>query len=336
MEWQGIRPFSDNPQVYNPATGYIANWNNRPGPGIDNPDEFWYSWSSADRVEVLTALLEAKERHDAEDIRRLMADAALADPNARYFIPYIEQATSDLAEDNPLRVAARTLAEWDQYSRDQDQDGHYDGAATAIFQTWLPLLLEAVLKDDLGEHFQWFASAGYPTPDSPPGSGVNIQIGTKAVYEALLGEDSGIEQRYDFFNGRDPLALIRETLQAALAQLEERSGPDQAGWLLPVARNVFSNKNFLGIPQAFDDEIVRTRIAMNRGTENNQTIFTADGVIGYEVVPPGQSGFIAPDGTKSPYYGNQLELYDTFQYKRTWLHAEDVEAHTESSVSLQY
>ena len=37
MEWQSLRPFKDHPQVYNPATGYIANWNNRPGPGIRIP-----------------------------------------------------------------------------------------------------------------------------------------------------------------------------------------------------------------------------------------------------------------------------------------------------------
>ncbi|MCB1638519.1 MAG: penicillin acylase family protein, partial [Thiothrix sp.] len=335
-EWQGIQPFSDNPQVYNPETGYIANWNNRPGPTINNPDEYWYSWSQADRVEVLTRLLEAKERFTAEEIRQLMADAALMDPNARYFIPYIEQATADLAADDPLRQAAQTLSEWDYFSRDQDNDGHYDGAATAIFQTWLPLMLEASLKDDLGDYFKWFASAGYPTPESPPGSGVNVQIGTKAVYEALLGKQSGIAQDYNFFNDKDPLPIIRDTLQAALATLEKRFGADPASWRLPIARLKFRNTNFLNIPQSGEDEIMQSRIAMNRGTENNQTVFTPEGVTGFEVVPPGQSGFIGPDGKPSIHYNNQLGLYDDFQYKRTWLDARDVDAHAKSSITLKY
>ena len=58
-------------------------------------------------MEVLTALITAKPRHSPEDIRQIMAEAAaLIDPNARYFIPYIERATADLAENDPLRQAA--------------------------------------------------------------------------------------------------------------------------------------------------------------------------------------------------------------------------------------
>ena len=30
MDWQGLLPFSSNPQVYNPRQGFIANWNNQP------------------------------------------------------------------------------------------------------------------------------------------------------------------------------------------------------------------------------------------------------------------------------------------------------------------
>ena len=32
MEWEGIRPFEENPRAFNPKQGYIANWNNQPGP----------------------------------------------------------------------------------------------------------------------------------------------------------------------------------------------------------------------------------------------------------------------------------------------------------------
>ena len=41
---------------------------------------------------------------------------------------------------------------------------------------------------------------------------------------------------------------------------------------------------------------------MNRGTENDMIRFR-DGKVSFcAVTPPGQSGFIAPDGTKSPHY----------------------------------
>jgi len=335
MEWAGRIPFSENPQVYNPETGYIANWNNRPGgSNLSNPDEFWYSWTRADRVEVITNLIEAQESFNAEEIRQLVADTSMIDPNARYFLPLIEHAIADLDDDDPIREIANKLIDWDLFSRDLDSDGFYDNVATIIFQTWLPLMVEAVIGDDLGAYFPMFAGTGYPQVNIFD-SGMNISVGTKVLYEALLGEESGVEQAYDFLNGHDPLVLIRDTLQASLSQLNARFGSNIDDWQFPVAIASFSNRNFLNIPQAGEDEIVSLSIFMNRGTENNQVIFDLDGeVTGFEVVPPGQSGFIDPNGTKSKFYGNQLDFYDTFQYKQTWLDFEDINAHADSIIHL--
>ena len=335
MEWLGRIPFSENPQVYNPETGYIANWNNRPGgSNLSNPDEYWYSWTRADRVEVFTHLIEAQESFNAEEIRQLVANTSLTDPNARYFIPYIESAIANLDANNPMREMASKLTSWDLYSRDLDKDGFYDDVASIIFQTWLPLMVEAVLADDLGEYFPMFSGAGYPQVNIFD-SGMNISVGTKVLYEALLGDSSGVEQGFDFLNGHDPLDLIRSTLHSSLSQLQARFGSNMEDWQFPVAIASFSNRNFLNIPQAGEEEIVSTSIFMNRGTENNQVIFGANGeVTGFEVVPPGQSGFIAPDGSKSKYYGNQLNFYDTFQYKQNWLDIDDVNAHADSIIRL--
>ena len=335
MEWLGRIPFSENPQVYNPETGYIANWNNRPGgSNLSNPDEYWYSWSRADRVEVFTNLIEAQERFTAEEIRELVAETAMTDPNARYFTPYIELAIENLNSSDPTKTIASKLLQWDFLSRDLDGDGYYDNVASVIFQTWLPLMLEAVLEDELEDFFPMFADAGHPQ-EVIFDSGMNISVGTKTVYEALLGEESGIEQKHDFFNGQDPLVLIRETLETARLQLQAHYGPDIDDWHFPIAISSFSNRNFLNIPQAGEDEIVSTSIFMNRGTENNQVIFGLDGTVtALEAVPPGQSGFIDSDGNKSKYYGNQLEYYDTFSYKEIWLDIEDVNAHADSIISL--
>lgn len=43
------------------------------------------------------------------------------------------------------------------------------------------------------------------------------------------------------------------------------------------------------------------------------------------VTPPGQSGFIAPDGTKSPHYEDQLQLYADFGCRPQAFYREDVE-----------
>ena len=43
MDWKGLLPFRSNPQVYNPDTGYLVNWNNSPMKGYPNPDMLWLS-----------------------------------------------------------------------------------------------------------------------------------------------------------------------------------------------------------------------------------------------------------------------------------------------------
>jgi penicillin amidase len=52
--------------------------------------------------------------------------------------------------------------------------------------------------------------------------------------------------------------------------------------------------------------------------------------------PPGQSGFIAPNGTKSPHYADQMKLYADFGCKNEWLTPREVDAHLESTTALTY
>ena len=49
-------------------------------------------------------------------------------------------------------------------------------------------------------------------------------------------------------------------------------------WRLPAPNRPFPPKNFLGIPQTYQDTSVSTRIEQNRGTENDMIVFTDDGI----------------------------------------------------------
>jgi penicillin amidase len=189
------------------------------------------------------------------------------------------------------------------------------------------------LNDDLGEIFKFFASAGYPTPEKPAGSGSNIQIGTKAVVEVMLDRAS---QGYDLFNGETPEAVVQHALESTAEKLTEEYGPDMNNWRLPNAPIVFHPNNFLSIPQANQNEGKILPLEMNRGTENNMTVFTAEGIVAYEVTPPGQSGFISPEGIKSEHYDDQLQMYADFGRKRMWIYAEDVDKNVEAVTVLEY
>lgn len=332
QEWLGLLPFSQTPKVLNPKQGYLANWNNKPAAGVLNPDEFWFSWGRGDRVEVLTQLLAKRKKWDPEAVWGLIEPVSYTDVQAAYFLPFLKKAAAK-SQDIKIRQAGEILSSWNRISMDRDGDGYYDEAATAIFRYFLPRMIELALKDNLGESFNLFAATGYPEPGKPTASGGNIQTGTKAIIEALYSPPS---QGYDLFKGKEPEAVILKALTAAVEALEKEQGPEMTKWRIPAPPRPFGYKNFLGIPQTLESETLFTRIEQNRGTENDLIVFTPKGVKAYEVVPPGQSGFISPDGTKSRHFKDQMKLYETFGKKRMWLYPADVEKNKESEIVLKY
>ena len=93
MDWQGRLPVGvANPSVINPASGVIANWNNKPGQGVMNPDEFWYSWSAADRVDYLHDVLAARAKFTPEEAWAVLAPSSYTDLHAPYLLPLINAA----------------------------------------------------------------------------------------------------------------------------------------------------------------------------------------------------------------------------------------------------
>jgi penicillin amidase len=54
------------------------------------------------------------------------------------------------------------------------------------------------------------------------------------------------------------------------------------------------------------------------------------------VVAPGQSGFVAPDGTPSPHIRDQFDLYTSFGNKRVWFTDAEVRANAKSVETLRY
>lgn len=333
-DWRGFMPFETNPQILNPSSGYIANWNQRPAEGVPNPDMWWYAWHEADRIAPLSSRLEAQEQLTAEEAWDLMMEVSFEDPNARFYVPRLIQAL-DAAEQPSLQQARDLLASWNYLDLDEDRNGYYDHPATAIFRHWQHQLIELVLKDQLPEAFSpWFISTGHPQPGQGSSSH-NLSVAGKVIHQMLVKHEQGQPLDFDLLQGRDPGDLMREAMERALTQLNESQGSDMANWHHPISHTVYSHKNFLQIPQAGEDEVMRNHLAMNRGTENNMTVFTADGVRGYEVAGPGQSGFIAPDGTRSPHYDDQLELFGDLGKKRTWLSRADIEQAAKSRILLE-
>ncbi|WP_290739815.1 penicillin acylase family protein [Amaricoccus sp.] len=311
MDWQGIRPFDDVPKTLNPEQGWIANWNNRSGKGTVSTVE-GSPWGSADRVVEIMSRIEAKDRFSPEEVWNILPETSFVDVNARYFVPRILAASAGLPADDPRQPMLAALADWDS-RQIRDADGKATSPAVAILRTWMDVMVADVLLDD--------------APSIPSKvMQIRIALPSALLNNALLGKDAGVPQAYDFFNGEDPDTVVLTALDKARVALSEQYGSDNVtAWLAPIDQHVFDTKNYLGIPQTTADEGLAVGTAMNRGTENNMVRFRDGKVTFCAVTPPGQSGFIAPDGTKSPHYQDQLQLYADFGCRPQAFYRDDVE-----------
>lgn len=195
-------------------------------------------------------------------------------------------------------------------------------------------MLKNTFLDDFKSFFWMVSSAGYPA--TPPSGSTNVQIGVKILYHALSGENSTIPNEYDFFNTVGPLQVVLNSLTEAIGVLTTQYGSDMSTWKLPVVPQKFFYKNFYGVPQANANEELTLPINMNRGTENHMVVLKPGEIKGVNVCPPGQSGFVAPDGTEDPNYSNQMELYEKFQSKPMLFNFDDIMDKLESVKVLYY
>lgn len=341
MDWDGMLPFATNPQVYNPRQGFIANWNNQPMRGYPSTDLFAIVWGQADRYAEIETRMKAMTANGGKVSPQQMWDlirtTSYADVNRRHFLPFLQRAVAGLPADDARARLVADLASWDGMGTSDKQPGFYDNAGSAVMDAWLRAMLKATLADEMpADFFKWYSATGYPTPTAPATGSLNLTVGVKVLFNALAGQNSGVPQQYDFFNGKRPEAVTLAALDDALATLQKTYGQDPATWRIPAPPMVFAPKNFLGVPQADDKAVLSYAATQNRGTENNMTVFDAKGVHAVDVVAPGQSGFVAPDGTPSVHTRDQFDLYNRFGNKRVWFTDAEVRATATSVETLRY
>lgn len=328
MEWNGIRDFSENPQTYNPEQGYIANWNNQSGPGAVGDSG---NWAAVDRVHEIIVELEAQDAFTEEDAWDIIETTSYADLNARYLRPALENAAESRDLDETDRDHLNLLLDWDGQSRDENEDGKFDDPQPAIMRAWVPVLVEEILADDLPDDvYETYQKDIYPEP----GGSVRPASGVKLIYNALLEEEAGVLQTTDFFNDDSPADVLLDTYFDAIQALEDEYGEDSASWQADIDPWEFKHQNFIGVDQANEDEVLSAPLFQNRGTENNLIRLNGSEASMCAAAPPGQSGFIGPDGEASEHYQDQLDLYLNFECKEEHLDQESVEAAAQSTLTI--
>ncbi len=322
-EWTGFQPTADNARLLNPKRGYIANWNNRPSIDVLNTDTLL--WSRLHRVEAITRQFDARPKLTVSEVWDINRDSSYASEQHGYFVPLIRQAVANEPANSRIRAIADVITGWDGQERDPTLSGKYSSPGVAAYYQWMETALTSFYSRDLPAKYLAGCGARSASFNCPWGDPLSAQV----LYFALqAGKDGALKSPYDFLHGTAPDAFIRSTLADADRVLSQRYGADPASWLLETRPKDWSNLSPAGVPWSGPNEKIIYGVEQKRGTMSAMYVFRNGKVSMCEAVPPGQSGFIAPDGTPDPNYNNQFDLYTSFACKSRPVTAAEIEAAT--------
>ncbi|WP_169335567.1 penicillin acylase family protein [Dasania marina] len=338
-DWQGWRSYSENPTVENGSQTSIANWNNRPSSDWISSDLWTYTWSRADRSHFIFDKIASKDTFTVSEIWDINKHISYIDVSAPFLFPYLFKAFTDEVSIDQLTAQGLALLKvWDQ-RWEVDKQGYFP-AAPAIIDAWLNELLVAVFKDDIGDEY-FYLYAAVNNPSGALGASMGTGPGVKIIIRNLdrLAENKTID--FNFFNDSDPSDVLQKSLVSALIKLRLEQGDDLTTWRLPAQPMQWKPYNFRGVPQALTAEQsgnnkVKVPSYMNRGSENNVLIVKEGSFTAYDVIPPGQSGFVKPGGERSENYSNQLELFSQYRYKTVYFSKEEIKKRASSVKLLTY
>ena len=96
-DWTGSPALAQHPQVINPPSGYLVNWNNKPAVGTYSADDEW-GWGPVQRVLTLRDRVEASIKAGKLSPATLdadMIDAATVDVRGAYVLKYMLAMVGD-------------------------------------------------------------------------------------------------------------------------------------------------------------------------------------------------------------------------------------------------
>jgi len=339
QQWLGYVPFADMPKSINPAQGFLDNWNTKPSASFfyqqNSGDEYWGTIFRSSRI---TQLLEASTSVDIGYLEGIEHEIGTIDnedntrPAAPFFIPYIQQAYQSLvtAHDpivNPkthpdLARAISTLASWNDTST-------LGSPAMSIFMNTLEALERNVCENGTFPHEQYVGPIDMS--DASLKLGTYGGLGGLCTYNFLyhvLALPKNIVPcgtlcyQGGYFGGHQSQILV-ESVNDAIKILSGKGtqlGQDVPGfgttdvakWGYVPAQD--ENWNDLDPAAIGVNPHCGTSATQNRSTYM-QAIDIGPTVVGRNVLPPGQSGFISSKGAPSRHLCDQVSLFNSFRYK---------------------
>jgi penicillin G amidase len=323
-EWSGFHSPLTNPYVINPASGMIANWNNKPQPSYRNGD-FMY-WSRVDRVNEIVEHFDTEEKFTPDSLFKLVEKTSYRDVTARYFKELISVQNSHWADNEKATRASQIITRWDGTTYDSTTG--YAPPGHILYQAFIGHLLRALYQPIIPKTG---AAKEHAVRDFLDYDTVFPSMGIKIAYATLSSKSESA-----LLGKRRAWVVIADALGTALNDVVATYGGNLNNWKARPTKHVFGTRNYAGVPQTTDTAEMSLPVLMNRGSENDQIVFTKGKVSYCDVTPPGESGFIAPDGTRSKHGADQLPLYQNFKCKPAWLRASDISNHAATSEQIEY
>jgi len=240
-EWRGYIKAKDHPQVINPSSGQIVNWNNKPADGWTAADNEW-SYGSANRVDLLNkAVAREPQVMTLGQLTNAMNYAATQDLRNVDLEPTIKRV---LDTGPPPSAREQTmldlLEQWHQQGSsrlDSDSDGEIDANGAAIMDHAFNKIGDAVMGPVLGPQLNELASLNGRSNNANSG-GSSYGSGWYGYIDkdlrTLLG-DQVTDKYHTKFCGQGNLTICRNALWQAVKSagdelLAATGSPDPHDW----------------------------------------------------------------------------------------------------------
>jgi acyl-homoserine lactone acylase PvdQ len=301
-EWGPYLPFESNPQLLNPASGFLQNCNNPPWLATKNsglnplaPAPYYLQVTPRSgageeamntRAEIVFQTLGQGKKFTAEDMKALAFDTYIL--SADIIVPLLQRAYSSVpSSDARVNRALDLLRTWNHRSSS-------DSAAYTYIYFWATAYTELFSEDKFGRF------TGYSRRK------INI--------------DSSAEQ-----------SMARRAFEDGLDDMEKRFGKTEIPWgdLNIVERGGTFPASGTGLFDVLhpDNGPVEAdgKIHDNDGWGHLMIVVEGNPKQVWSLLPYGES-----ENPASPHYNDQAKLHSEKQTKRFWFTPDEILAHTES------
>jgi penicillin G amidase len=311
-DWQGMRPFAENPWVVDPPSGIVVNTNNRITDAVF-PDHLSFDWGDTLRIARAGRLLGARQFHTLESFIEIQTDTV--SEGARALLPLIARDlwySGEAAEPGSpaarRQLALERLGNWNGNMSEHDPE-------PLIYASWLRALQRRLVIDEVGPLVDRVAR---PDP-----------VFIERVYRDIDG--AGIWCDVTQTSAEETCAeMASRALDDALVELAERSGQRVESWRWGDAHQALHEHQTLGTVPVLgllaniwqsvpggDHTLLRAQIPWS-GTAPYQSrhASTFRGV--FDLADPDSSVFIISTGESghllSRHYDDLAELWRRAEY----------------------